>query len=49
MDSMAKDVRREELREEGQGNYVTEPLIAGKGSPGPLCPEAENPYDFLFD
>ena len=32
-----------------RGRYVTGPLIEGKGSPGPLCPGAENPYDLLFD
>ena len=32
-----------------KGRYVTGPLIPGKGSPGPLCPSTENPYDLLFD
>lgn len=32
-----------------KGKYVTGPLIAGKGSPGPLCPGSENPYELLFD
>ena len=31
------------------GRYVTGPLVAGKGEPGPLCPTAENAYDLLFD
>jgi len=32
-----------------KGRYVTGPLIEGKGSPGPLCPTTETPYDLLFD
>ena len=32
-----------------KGRYVTGPLIEGKGVPGPLCPNKENPYDLLFD
>ncbi len=32
-----------------KGRYVTAPLVQGKGSPGPLCPKEENPYDLLFD
>ncbi len=31
------------------GKYVTEPILAGKSKPGPLCPKDENPYDLLFD
>ena len=31
------------------GRYVTGALIEGKGSPGPLCPGTENPYDLVLD
>ena len=27
---------------------VLGPPISGKGKPGPLCPDRENPYDLLF-
>ncbi len=37
------------VKRKRKGRYVTAPLIPGKGSPGPLCPGAENPYDLLFD
>jgi prevent-host-death family protein len=37
------------VRRQRKGRYVTAPLVAGKGSPGALCPKEENPYDLLFD
>ncbi len=37
------------VKRRGKGRYVTGPLVSGQGSPGPLCPKAENPYDLLFD
>ena len=36
------------VKRRGKGRYVTAPIIRGKGSPGPLCPKAESPYDLLF-
>jgi len=32
-----------------KGRYITAPLVAGKGEPGPLCPTTGNAYDLLFD
>ena len=37
------------VKQRHKGRYVTAPLIQGKGAPGPLCPDTENPYDLLFD
>ena len=40
-----------DLPDEGtreNGKRVTSPPIAGKGKPGPQCPDTENPYDILF-
>lgn len=37
------------VRRRRSGPYVTAPPVKGKGSPGPLYPGAENPYDLLFD
>ena len=31
------------------GGRVNLPLLKGRGKPGPLCPNAENPYDLVFD
>jgi prevent-host-death family protein len=37
------------VKRKRKGRYVTGPLIEGKGTPGPLCPTTENPYDLVFD
>lgn len=37
------------VKRKRKGRYVTGPLVASKGSPGPLCPTSENPYDVVFD
>jgi len=37
------------VRKSRRGRYVTVPLLAGKGAPGPLCPTTETPYDLIFD
>jgi len=31
-----------------RGSRVMGPLVRGKGKPGPLAPDRENPYDLLF-
>jgi hypothetical protein len=30
------------------GKRLTGPPLKGRGRPGPLCPDRENPYDLLF-
>lgn len=37
------------VRRARRGNYVVTPLLKGKGKPGPLAPNSENPYDLIFD
>lgn len=37
------------MRARRVGERVTLPLLKGKGKPGPLCPNTENPYDLIFD
>ena len=37
------------LRPPRKGQRVTLPLLKGTGQPGPLCPNTETPYDFVFD
>ena len=37
------------VKREGGGEYITGPLIEGKGAPGLACPTVENAYDLLFD
>jgi hypothetical protein len=32
-----------------KGKRLTGPPIRGKGKPGPLCPDRENPYGLVFD
>ena len=32
-----------------QGSHIKLPLLRGTGQPGPLCPNAETPYDLVFD
>jgi hypothetical protein len=31
-----------------QRTPVLLPPVPGSGKPGPLCPDKENPYDFIF-
>ena len=30
------------------GIRLTKPPLQGRGKPGPLCPDRENPYDLIF-
>lgn len=36
------------VRARRAGKKVSLPLLKGRGKPGPLCPDAETPYDLVF-
>jgi hypothetical protein len=35
-------------KEPGKGEYVTGPLVNGRGKLGPAFPKDENPHDIIF-
>jgi len=46
--SLVVDAIDGKLNRKGARKPVRKPPVAGRGKPGPRCPDRENPYDIVF-
>lgn len=46
--ALVVDAIEGKLAAKKRGVPVTGPLVPSRGKPGPMAPDRENPYDFIF-